>query len=87
MSDATVKAGDLFIHEYADGGLMVYDGGGFSEFRMKQGYVFTVLELDVSDGFPWKYLKVLMANTGKVHYVLQRDFDGWLSRGYLKRLG
>lgn len=87
MSDATVKAGDLFVHEYADGGLMVYDRSGFSEFRMKEGYVFTVLELDVHDGFDAKYLKVLMANTGKIHYVFQRDFDGWLSRGYLTRLG
>ena len=81
-----VQSGDLFVHN-SDVGLLVYNQNGISEFRMKQGYVFSVLESHTSDGNPTKYIKVLMANTGKMHYVLERDFDAWLSRNQLEKLG
>ena len=84
-----VQSGDLFVHN-SDVGLLVYNQNGISEFRMKQGYVFTVLEVPLAESKEWshnKYIKVLMANTGKMHYVLERDFDAWLSRNQLEKLG
>lgn len=81
-----VNVGDLFIHG-PEIGLIVFNQHGFTEFRMKEGYVFTILERDILDDFHGKHFKILMANTGKVHYVLERDFDAWFSREYIKKIG
>lgn len=86
MSDPIASAGDLFLHEGMVG-LTVFNQNGIKEFRMKEGYVFTILERNPNDDFGTKHFKVLMANTGKIHYILERDFDAWLSRKYIKKIG
>ena len=87
-----ISNGDLYIN-LRDHGLIAlkYDNPERSEFRMKSGYVFTVIDDECEEltkrfaTIPW-VVKVLMANTGKLQLVRFVELEGYIHSGLVKRL-
>ena len=83
-----VKVGDLYIT--LEGGTILAfsnDEPYRSEFRMKPGYIFTVIETDINVGKVYDYVRVIMSNTGKFQLVDLDELVAYLSRNFVKKIG
>lgn len=90
MSSTTnlINVGDLYI-TLDVGRIVAYknDDPYRSEFRMKPGYVFTVVETDIRHK-PHSFVRVLMSNTGKFQLLNLEEFVAYLSyKNAIKKIG
>jgi hypothetical protein len=83
-----IEVGGLY-QTTADGLILAYknDQPERSEFRMKPEYVFTIIEEVEFPTRLYKFVRVLMANTGKFQLLHKSDLEIFLSRNFIKRIG
>lgn len=81
-----INEGDLYIVQSTTGPVAHKNNcPGRTEFRMKTGYMFTIVEKNISNEAD--YIRVLMSNTGKLQLLNRNVFNLYLEANHIKKIG